>query len=302
LLALGGEDVDVPRDEGTRAVDPVGAPTQDDKMLLDYLKHVSQPKVYFLIESTICDTDFCFCTGTCLSRARIATKASKAAEQSRVAELEEANAWLRLRAELEEARAKKSEAEGRENVLKSNYSSLCNDYRNLETILVELQWEKTEAEKACDTIHDKFQKIHTHFHTRLHDVQQEREKFLSELGGRCLEYPETSGTIGCILNGFKEEIQALADIFAEANENITCFTMACILRMLEESGCGVVPELPGFTSSSDASVLRDIPEEIEKIVERLVRSWWTHHNLSYCMCRLKEDNQVSFVLMSSFRV
>jgi hypothetical protein len=65
LLALGGEDVDVPRDEGTRAVDPVGAPTEDDKMLLDYLKHVSQPKVYFLIESTICDTDFCFCTGTC---------------------------------------------------------------------------------------------------------------------------------------------------------------------------------------------------------------------------------------------
>jgi hypothetical protein len=36
---------------------------------------------------------------------------------------------------------------------------------------------------------------------------------------------------------------------------------------------GVVPELRGLASSSDASVLRDIPEEIEKIVERLVRRW-----------------------------
>jgi hypothetical protein len=46
-------------------VDSTGAPSEDDKMLLNYLEHVSHLKVYFLIESTICDTDFCFFIGTC---------------------------------------------------------------------------------------------------------------------------------------------------------------------------------------------------------------------------------------------
>jgi hypothetical protein len=84
------------------------------------------------------------------------------------------------------------------------------------------------------------------------------------------------------------------------DKNITCFAMADILKMVEESGCGHVPELRSLAASSDASMPRDIPEDIGKIVIQLVRWWWTHHNLQYCIYRLKEDNQVSFVLMPLF--
>jgi hypothetical protein len=94
----------------------------------------------------------------------------------------------------------------------------------------------------------------------------------------------------------------LPDTFTEANKNITCFAMASILKMLEESGNELVPELRSLAASSDASVLMDISEDIGKIDKRLVRRWWTHHGLPYCICRLKVDNQVSFVLLPLFWV
>jgi hypothetical protein len=85
----------------------------------------------------------------------------------------------------------------------------------------------------------------------------------------------------------------LPDTFAEANKNITCFVVADILRMLEDSGCGHVPKLQSLVVSSDASVLRDILEDVQKVAGRLVRRWWTNHGLPKCMHRLKEDNQVN---------
>jgi predicted nuclease with TOPRIM domain len=68
--------------------------------------------------------------------ARIEAKSSEVVERSCIAELEESNA--RLQAELDEARARIAEVEGRKNILKSNYDNLCSDYGNFETILVEL--------------------------------------------------------------------------------------------------------------------------------------------------------------------
>jgi hypothetical protein len=97
------------------------------------------------------------------------------------------------------------------------------------------------------------------------------------------------------------EIQVLPDTFAEANKNITCFVVAAILRMLEDSGCGHVIELQPLAVLSDVAVLRDISEDVQKITGWLVRRWWTNHGLPECMRRLKEDNQVSCVLIASSR-
>jgi hypothetical protein len=123
---------------------------------------------------------------------------------------------------------------------------------------------------------------------------------MGELSKRCLEYPETSGAISGIIDWFKGEIQTLSGTFAEANKNITCFAVAGILKMLEETGCERVPELRRLAASSDASLLKEIPEDIRKIAGKLVRRWWTHHGLPFCMQHLNEDNQVSIIPMSLF--
>jgi chromosome segregation ATPase len=99
-------------------------------------------------------------------------------EQSHVVELEEANA--KLRAELDEVRSKIAELEGCENVLKSSNGSLREDYGNLETMLAEAQREKSKADKMH---RDKFQKFRQHFRMRLHNLNFDLEKSMTELGG-----------------------------------------------------------------------------------------------------------------------
>jgi hypothetical protein len=68
-----------------------------------------------------------------------------------------------------------------------------------------------------------------------------------------------------------------------------------ILKMLAVEKCEHLPELQKLAISYDASILHDIPDDLAKIAERLVRNWWTNHGLPYCMQRVEEDNQVSFV-------
>jgi hypothetical protein len=68
-----------------------------------------------------------------VSKSRIVEKSAEAVERSRMMKLEEANG--QLRAEHDEARSKVAELEGHENILKSSYGSLREDYGNLETLL-----------------------------------------------------------------------------------------------------------------------------------------------------------------------
>jgi hypothetical protein len=93
------------------------------------------------------------------------------------------------------------------------------------------------------------------------------------------------------------EVQALLDTFAQAYQNITCYTVAGILKMLEGVDCEHLSKLRKLDVSSDASVLYEIPSDIKKIAGKLVRRWWTEYGLPYCMQRFEENNQVSFVLM-----
>jgi hypothetical protein len=51
-----------------------------------------------------------------------------------------------------------------------------------------------------------------------------------------------------------------------------------------------------------ASLLNDIPEEIQRIAGRLVWRWWVEHGLPECMCRLKEVNKVSFISRLEFLI
>jgi hypothetical protein len=60
LLALGCEDVEVPRDEGPRMVGCAEAVSEDDKMLLNCLDPVSHTKICCLIIRLFCEANFYF--------------------------------------------------------------------------------------------------------------------------------------------------------------------------------------------------------------------------------------------------
>jgi hypothetical protein len=67
-----------------------------------------------------------------------------------------------------------------------------------------------------------------------------------------------------------------------------------VFRMLTGVGCEHLPELKKLALSSDASLLHDVPDDLGRIAKRLVKNWWTHHGLPYCLQKIKEENQVSF--------
>jgi hypothetical protein len=96
------------------------------------------------------------------------------------------------------------------------------------------------------------------------------EKSVASLGGRCFDFPATNATISDMLEWFRTEVQALPTTFAESNENITCFAVAGILRILVGVECGHPSELKKLALSCDASLLRDVPDDFGKKAGKLV--------------------------------
>jgi hypothetical protein len=73
---------------------------------------------------------------------------------------------------------------------------------------------------------------------------------------------------------------------AKCNENITCFTLVGVFMMLAGVECEHLPELKKLALSFDASILRDVPDDIGRISKKLVKNWWTNHGLPNVMQKI----------------
>jgi hypothetical protein len=124
------------------------------------------------------------------------------------------------------------------------------------------------------------------------------ENSIAVLGGQFLDFPVTNATVNNMLEWFRMEVQASPTSFAECNKNITCFALASVFRMLEGVECEHLLELKKLALLCDASVLHNVPGELDKIDRKLVKYWWTEHGLPYCMQKVeKEENRVTFATM-----
>jgi hypothetical protein len=65
--------------------------------------------------------------------------------------------------------------------------------------------------------------------------------------------------------------------------------------MLAGVECGHLPELKKMVLSCNDSLLHDVPDNVGRIVKRLVKNWWVKHGLMYCMQKIEEENWVSFI-------
>jgi hypothetical protein len=89
------------------------------------------------------------------------------------------------------------------------------------------------------------------------------------------------------------EIAVMPTTFTECNENITCYTLICVIQMLAGEGCEHVPELKKLALSCDASLIQKFPADVGQMARKLVKHWWTNHGLPYCMQKIEEENRVS---------
>jgi hypothetical protein len=233
---------------------------------------------------------FLFFQTLALSRAWITKKAAETRQRSHATELEEAN--TQLWAELAVANAKVAEVKHCEMALIFNYGYLRNNFNDFEAAHATLGKEKenvgkTECEKA------------QWFHNLLHKKASWSPSWYGKI---CCHTKRAMFWVSRyrryhwdMLDWFRMEVQALPTTFTESNEDVTCYAVAGILRMLAGVECGHLSELQRLAISYDALLLHDVLEDHGRIAGRLVRNWWTQHGLPYCMQRVEEDNRVSFV-------
>jgi hypothetical protein len=76
------------------------------------------------------------------------------------------------------------------------------------------------------------------------------------------------------------EVLALPIAFAECNENITCYALIGVFKMLAGVECEHLLELKKLTLSCNDSLLHDVPDDVGQIAKKLVKNWWVKHGLS----------------------
>jgi hypothetical protein len=154
--------------------------------------------------------------------------------------------------------------------------------------------EKANLEK---TEHEKAQQFQNSLYKKLVELWVDMEATVATLGGWCMDFPSANTTVTDFLEWFGMEVQALPITFSYCNENITCFTLIGVFKMLAGVECGHLPELKKPVLSCDDSFLHNVPYDVGRIVKRLVNNLWVKHGLLYCMQKIEEENRVSFVAM-----
>jgi hypothetical protein len=98
-----------------------------------------------------------------------------------------------------------------------------------------------------------------------------------------MDFPSTNTTVTGLLEWFQAEVQALPIAFFKCNENITCYVLIGVFKMLAGVECGHLPELKKLALSCDDSLLHDVPDDVGQIAKKLVKNWWIKYGLPYCM-------------------
>jgi hypothetical protein len=68
-------------------------------------------------------------------------------------------------------------------------------------------------------------------------------------------------------------VKSLSGVFRQLNDNFVVLAIEGVLNMLRSSGCRDLSALYQLVNSSDASVVEDVPAEVQKLADRLVSRW-----------------------------
>jgi hypothetical protein len=177
-------------------------------------------------------------------KARISVRPAEAQQRSRLAELDEA--YTQLCMELSAAHTKVVEVERHERSLTSNYDGLHRDFNDLQTLHASVVKGKANLERVE---REKVQWFCILLRKKLVVLQRYMEESIAMLGGRCMDFPTTNATVSYMLEWFRMEVQSLPTAFTKCNENITCFALIGVFKMLARVECAHLLELRKSTRS-----------------------------------------------------
>jgi regulator of replication initiation timing len=158
-------------------------------------------------------------------------KSRSTQQVTRVAELEETNALLRV--ELDAARSKLVEIEHQGRALTFENEGLKRDLGAACTAHDVAVKDKDLVQQAEQS---KLQRFQDSIHKKLAELRRDTEASVSALGGRSAEFP-TGASLSNFFKWFQTEIASMPTTFMECNKNITCYALINIFQMLATEGC-----------------------------------------------------------------
>jgi hypothetical protein len=76
-----------------------------------------------------------------------------------------------------------------------------------------------------------------------------------------------------MIDWIAEEVQIVSDTVWQLNYNFVVLAIQGILNMLSNEGCQELSCLHKLATSHDTSVLQDVPDDMWKLVGRIVQRW-----------------------------
>jgi hypothetical protein len=83
------------------------------------------------------------------------------------------------------------------------------------------------------------------------------------------------------------EVIAVMDTIWRLNDNFIVFSIKGVLSMLNGKGCQEMGQLHDLVGSCDAMVLENVPDDVHKLADQIVRRWWKPHGFQEDLRRFK---------------
>jgi hypothetical protein len=191
----------------------------------------------------------------------------------RVAEAEEADRNAKLEALVEMQSQKIAEIEVACADLKQEKENLTAGYRRLlekhKALIEEAEREKTKLVEAQAT--------------ELAGIKGEMDKETQDYTDYCIDggffirrlpFPTRNAKVKDLIDWVGEEVQVVSDNVWRLNDNFVVLAIKGVLNLLNDAGCQELAQLRGLAASSDASVVKNIPNDVWRLAGCLVQKWW----------------------------
>jgi hypothetical protein len=80
-----------------------------------------------------------------------------------------------------------------------------------------------------------------------------------------MRLPNKGVVVEEMIDWIAEEVEAAPDIVWRLNDNFTILGIKCVLNMLHGEGCQELGRLHDLAVSRDATILKDVPEDVRKL-------------------------------------
>jgi hypothetical protein len=122
----------------------------------------------------------------------------------------------------------------------------------------------------------------------LHELHEAVASWFEEVKAQCLPFPDKGAKLEEMIDSVVGEVKAIPGTVWRLSDNFTVLGIEGVLCMLNDKGCQELGRLHDLASSRDVVVLEDVPEDVHRLVGRIVWKWWKPHGLSQALRRLEE--------------